>query len=145
MAEILIEVDGSSRANPGPAGIGVVVVGSDASILKEISRAIGERTNNQAEYAALVCGLTEAASFPNDTVTIQTDSELLCRQMTGAYRVKNQLLKPLWSQAHKLLHSLPNVKLKHVSREHNRRADRLAQLASAGERTAAAQQELDLS
>ncbi|UCG43596.1 MAG: ribonuclease HI family protein [candidate division WOR-3 bacterium] len=146
MAEILIEIDGSSRANPGPAGIGVIVVGPDGSILKQISRAIGENTNNQAEYAALICGLTEASSFPRDTVTVQTDSELLYRQMTGKYRVKNQLLKPLWSQAHRLLRSLPNVRLKHVTRQHNRRADKLAQSASAGakERTAAGQLELDL-
>jgi ribonuclease HI len=144
MAEILIEVDGSSRINPGPAGIGVVVVGADGTILKQISSAIGEATNNQAEYTALVSGLVEAASFPNDTVVIQTDSELLYRQMTGEYRVKNQLLRPLWSRAHHLLRSLPDVRLRLVSREHNRRADKLARSASAAERKAADQQELDL-
>jgi ribonuclease HI len=129
MAEILIEVDGSSRINPGPAGIGVVVVGADGTILKQISRAIGEATNNQAEYTALVSGLVEAASFPNDTVVIQTDSELLY---------------PLWSRAHHLLRGLPDVRLRLVSREHNRRADKLARSASAAERKAADQQELDL-
>jgi len=146
MAEILIAIDGSSRANPGPAGIGVIIIEPDGSVLREISLPLGKRTNNQAEYTALVCGLTEAASFPDDSVTIQTDSELLYRQMTGGYRVKSELLRPLWSEAQRLLRSLPNVKLAHVTREHNRQADRLARSASAeaGSREPAGQQELDL-
>ncbi len=130
MAAIRIEIDGSSRNNPGPSGIGVNIVGDDGTVIREISRPVGIRTNNQAEYDALIRGLEEARAYAGRPVIVQTDSELLYRQLTGRYRVKNPGLKPLHARAEQLLAGLPDVTLKHVPREQNRAADRLAQRAS---------------
>ncbi len=131
MAEIRIEVDGSSRNNPGPAGIGVRVVAQDGTVLREISRFVGIRTNNQAEYLALLQGLEVAREFAGRAVVVRTDSELLHRQLAGSYRVKNAALKPLHARAAKLLAGLPGVRVVHVPREDNAAADRLARSASA--------------
>jgi ribonuclease HI len=133
MAEIQIEVDGSARSNPGPAGIGVRVLGPDGSVLKEISRSLGTRTNNQAEYEAMLCGLEEAGRYRESDVVVQTDSELVHRQLIGRYRVRDAKLQPLHARARSLLAGLPRVTLRHVTRDMNKAADRLAQSASAAE------------
>ena len=108
----------------------MVIIDENGRVIKELSRTLGIRTNNQAEYAALLCGLQEAHLLARQPITIQTDSELLHRQLLGRYRVKNEQLKPLHARAADLLASLPQVSLVHVPREQNRRADRLAQAAS---------------
>jgi ribonuclease HI len=131
LAGFLIQIDGSSLNNPGPAGIGVRITGTDGNVVKEISHSIGIRTNNQAEYEALICALREAAALGDAPVAIHTDSELLYCQMTGRYRVRHPRLKPLYQQAAELLSRLPNVSLRHVPREENRATDKLARLASA--------------
>jgi len=130
MPEFLIEVDGSARNNPGPAGIGVRVVRPDGTVLREISRCVGVRTNNQAEYLALIRGLEEARRLGDARVVVRTDSELVARQLGGHYRVKNADLKPLHARAVALLGTLPRVRVAHVPREQNAAADRLAQDAS---------------
>ncbi|MBN2538282.1 ribonuclease HI family protein [candidate division WOR-3 bacterium] len=127
---MFINVDGSSLGNPGPAGIGVVVTSADGRVLRETSRFIGRRTNNQAEYEALVLALEQAREWPNTDVVVRTDSELVFRQLDGAYKVKNQLLRPLYERARELLAGLPSVRLCHVPREENRRADKLAKDAA---------------
>lgn len=100
-------------------------------MLSEISRSIGVRTNNQAEYEALLLGLQEAAKLPEGSVVVvDTDSELLFYQMSGEYRVKDPALRLLHSQARELLGRMPGVKLRLVSREQNRATDRLAKMAS---------------
>ncbi len=130
-----IEVDGSARNNPGPAGIGVCVLGPDGQIVRQVSRPLGSRTNNQAEYEAMLVGLEEAARLAGRPMVIQTDSELVYRQLTGKYRVRDRELKPLYLAAMARLAQLPNVRLVLVPREQNRRADKLAQAASAREAT----------
>lgn len=129
MPGYVVQSDGSSRNNPGPGGIGVAVIDSTGRIVREISRAIGTRTNNQAEYEALICALTEAANL-EPPVVIQVDSELVYRQLAGRYRVRDEKLKPLHARACALLESAPGVALKLVRREQNKLADRLAQAAS---------------
>jgi len=126
----LIQADGSSRNNPGPAGIGVCVLDAAGKVLAEIAKSIGERTNNQAEYAALLEALEHAAPL-DGPVVVQTDSELLYHQLSGRYKVRDPDLKPLVAEAKSRLARLPHVRLKLVRREENKRADKLAQSASA--------------
>jgi len=126
----VIQADGSARNNPGPAGIGVCVLDAAGKVLAETARPIGEHTNNQAEYEALLEALDQAAPL-DGPVVIQTDSELLYHQLSGRYKVKDPDLRPLVSEAKSRLARLPHVRLKLVRREANKRADRLAQAASA--------------
>ncbi len=124
-----IQIDGSSRSNPGPAGIGVRILGPDGVVIKEISRPLGVRTNNQAEYEAFICALQEAELLPTGPVVVRTDSELLYHQMAGRYRVRHPGIKPLHDKARQLMERL-NVTLELVPREANRETDRLARAAS---------------
>ena len=126
----LVQIDGSSLGNPGPSGIGVRIVGEDGTVLKEISRSIGIRTNNQAEYEGLLCALQECRGLGNQRVVIRTDSELLYFQMAGKYKVKNAELKVLHSQARDLISQLPNVVIQLVRREQNHETDKLAKAAA---------------
>jgi ribonuclease HI len=103
----------------------------DGNITKEISRFIGVKTNNQAEYEALIAALREVNKSRLRPVVIQTDSELLFYQLSGKYRVKDEKLKPLFNQAKNLLSRSPAVKLKMVPRKTNSLSDRLAKKASA--------------
>jgi ribonuclease HI len=130
MAGFLIQIDGSSIRNPGPAGIGVRILGPDGSAVREISHSIGIRTNNQAEYEALICALKEARHLPDGPVKVRTDSELLYYQMHGKYKVKNPELRLLYTEATRLLTGLPRVTLELVRREANHETDRLAKAAA---------------
>ena len=129
-AGFLVQIDGSSLGNPGPAGIGVRVVGPDGSVVREISHFIGVRTNNQAEYQGLLCALDESRGLGSNPVVIRTDSELLYHQMAGRYRVKNPELKVLHAKARELTQALPNVTIELVRREQNRETDKLAKAAA---------------
>jgi ribonuclease HI len=133
---VLIKVDGSSLGNPGPAGVGVVVCAPDGRVVRETSRYIGRRTNNQAEYEALLLALEQAREWPHTDIVVQTDSELVFRQLEGGYKVKNELLKPLFARARDALAGLANVRLRHVPREENRQADKLAKAAAESGREA---------
>jgi ribonuclease HI len=119
-------VDGASRGNPGPSGAGVVVLDEGGRVVDEGARYLGERTNNQAEYEALILGLTKVREFRPRRVRIYSDSELLVRQMKGEFRVRNEALKPLFRKAAGLIDSLACVEFVRIPREENRRADRLA-------------------
>ena len=124
--------DGAARGNPGPAAIGAVLYrGAPASrnVVEELSRAIGHGTNNVAEYRALIEGLEMAARHGPVSLVVRCDSQLLVRQLLGQYKVKSPGLRPLHRQARRLVDGLGNVRIEHVRREHNRRADRLANLA----------------
>ena len=125
-----MQIDGSSLGNPGPAGIGVRIVAPDGNVVKEISRSIGNRTNNQAEYEGLLCALHESCGLGPRRVVVRTDSELLYYQMAGRYKVKNPELKVLHSAARELALALPNVSIELVRREQNKETDRLAKAAS---------------
>ena len=120
-----ISVDGACSGNPGRAGIGVVIR-QDGEIIKEISRPIGEATNNIAEYSALICALQEAVVLKAASVKIFTDSELVYKQVLGEYKVKDETLKGLWSQVIQLKEAFDQFELTHVLRAKNKEADKLA-------------------
>ncbi len=126
----IVEVDGSSRHNPGLAGIGIRILAPDKTVLKEISRFIGIKTNNQAEYEAMLLALKEIKSLPRHPVVIQTDSELVYYQLKGDYRVRNPELKKLHTWVSNLLQRMPQVQIKLVPREENKYTDKLAKTAS---------------
>jgi len=121
-----IFTDGACSGNPGEAGIGVVFKASDGSIVKEISRSIGPATNNVAEYSALVCALQEALVMKLDEVTVFTDSELMHRQVTGIYKVKDEKIKILFDQVQHLISGFNCFMIHHVRRHLNKEADQLA-------------------
>ena len=106
------------------------IVAPDGAVVKEISRYIGTRTNNQAEYEGLLCALSESRGLGTGPVAIRTDSELVYYQMAGKYKVKNPELKALHSKASELTRELPNVSIELVRREQNRETDKLAKAAA---------------
>ena len=133
MNRVIIYSDGAARGNPGPAGAGAVLQGEDGHVIVELCRYLGEATNNQAEYQALLLALEEAKTIGADKLTIFADSELMVKQIMGEYRVKNDGLKPLFAEAQKLLRDFADYTIEHVPRDENRHADRLANLAIDGE------------
>ncbi len=126
--ELIIYTDGGARGNPGPAGIGVVLLRDGRSVLT-VSEPLGVTTNNVAEYTALVTGLEKGLSMGCRSVEVRTDSELVVRQMNGQYRVKNEGLKPLFEKARGLAARYASFRIVHVRRELNKEADRLANQA----------------
>lgn len=125
-AHLWMAIDGAAKGNPGPAGIGVVVVGSDGVTVNEISESVGFATNNVAEYLGLIRALREAVNLGAKSVRIQTDSELIQRQFTGVYKVASGSLKVLHAKAREIASSLERVEVIHVPRSQNSRADMLA-------------------
>lgn len=125
----LIYVDGGSRGNPGPAGIGVVILDANKKKIKEIWKYIGEATNNIAEYTALIHGLEEAANLRADEITVHMDSELVARQLSGEYKVKNADIKPLFEKALGILKNFRSFEIKRIDREKNKEADKLVNKA----------------
>jgi len=126
--KIEIFVDGAARGNPGPAGLGVVIT-DGSKIVKELSRYIGEATNNVAEYNALIFGMEQAHNLDAKELAINTDSELLAKQLGGEYKVKNKDLKTLFDKVIKMLDYFTEVSVNHIGREKNKDADRLANKA----------------
>lgn len=124
-----LHADGAARGNPGPAAIGVVIHDERGAEVVAFGRPIGETTNNVAEYHALIAGLQAAENEGFDELTVRLDSELLVRQMTGAYKVKSPNLKPLHEQARALARHFQKVRFEHVPRALNRRADELCNAA----------------
>lgn len=122
----ILYTDGGSRGNPGPAGSGIVLLDPDGQVLCAAGRFIGMATNNVAEYDGLVWGLSLAREHGCRSLEVRMDSELIVRQMTGRYRVKNEGLKGLYSSAKKLTDGFADVRFVHVRREQNVDADRLA-------------------
>ncbi|MEN9557954.1 MAG: hypothetical protein RL141_323 [Candidatus Parcubacteria bacterium] len=129
--KLLIRTDGGSRGNPGPSGIGVVIEDAETGkVLEEHAEHIGVTTNNQAEYKAVILGLTRALALGATAVTVVADSELLVRQMTGEYKVKNPGLAQRFLEMRNLETRLGfPVRYRHVRREQNTHADRLANAA----------------
>ena len=124
--EWLLAVDGAARGNPGPAGCGAVVYDENGAVIKELSCYLGHATNNVAEYEALLMGLQALVQLGGKKVRVQSDSELLVRQLNGQYRVKNEKLMPLYDKALTLLRQFDSYRILHVRREANKLADRLA-------------------
>jgi ribonuclease HI len=124
-----LRTDGGARGNPGPAGAGFVLESPDGTVAARGGRYLGECTNNVAEYEALLWGLAVALEHPgavSEGLTVYADSELIVKQMTGAYRVKHPNLKPLYERASRLASRFAAVRFKHVRREYNKEADGLA-------------------
>ncbi len=126
---VVAYVDGASRGNPGPAGVGVVLCDGRGEVLKELSQYIGITTNNQAEYRALLLALQEARALGASSVRVVTDSELLVKQLRGEYRVKEEHLRSLWEQVRRATEDLVKFEVLHVPRGANVRADHLANSA----------------
>lgn len=122
---LVVNVDGGARGNPGPAAIGVVVSDPDGNVIDELGEPIGKATNNVAEYRALIRGVEWARSLGADELEIVGDSELVARQLTGAYKVKHASMKPLYDEARAALSSLENWSIRTVPRAQNARADAL--------------------
>ena len=122
-------VDGGSRGNPGPAATGYRIEDTEGSILEEAGATIGVATNNVAEYRALIAGLRAAAAFGAREVEVRADSQLLMRQMTGAYRVKNAALRELWIEARRVASAFDRVRFVEIPRAENAAADLQVNLA----------------
>ena len=126
MSKAIIQTDGASRGNPGPASIGGVIWDYEGQVIAEVSKAIGIATNNVAEYRALVETLAKALELGVEFVDVRLDSELIVRQVNGSYRTKKPKLKKLLSQVQGLLQSFDGYVIRHVPRWDNRHADALA-------------------
>ena len=127
--KLILYIDGGARGNPGPAGIGVVIMDESGKSIKEFGKYIGEATNNIAEYNALLYGLEEALILRADEIVINMDSELVAKQLSGDYRVKDSNIKPIFERAVNILKSFKKFEIKHVKRELNKEADRLVNKA----------------
>jgi ribonuclease HI len=122
-------IDGGSRGNPGPAAYGVVVRDGSGEIVARLKKYIGHNTNNVAEYFGLIAALDYAETHGIRALRVESDSELMVKQMRGQYKVKSEDLKPLFERAKKMSQGLESFKIDHVYREHNREADGLANQA----------------
>ena len=121
--------DGGARGNPGPAGIGAVLLDDSGAVVAEISEYIGETTNNQAEYRACLAGIKKALSLSCLELDCYLDSELVVKQLNGEYKVRNKELAPLFAEICDLRDSFQKIRFHHVRREMNKEADLLANLA----------------
>jgi len=123
-------VDGASKGNPGPAGIGIVIYNNDDQFVGKVSSYIGKKTNNQAEYVALIRAMLIAIYFKTKFLKIRSDSELVVRQLLGEYQINNSQIKKLYDKVMELKKQMPNFKIEHVMRNFNERADYLAKKAA---------------
>lgn len=118
--------DGGSRGNPGPSGCGVYITTAKGEPVAELSEYLGKRTNNFAEYSALLAALEWALKNNHPRLRIVADSELMVKQMQGRYKVNSPDLRPLWAKAREMSARLEGFKIDHVLRHKNKEADRLA-------------------
>ncbi|HKW65501.1 MAG TPA: ribonuclease HI family protein [Candidatus Acidoferrum sp.] len=121
-----INIDGGSRGNPGPAAYGVLIRDANGAIVAKLKKYIGRFTNNVAEYYGLIAAMDYAQSHGVRAIRIESDSELLVKQMRGLYRVKSADLQPLYERAQKMSKAFDSFRIDHVYREQNREADALA-------------------
>lgn len=117
--------DGGSRGNPGPAASGAVLFDENGALLREVGTFLGVATNNVAEWTGLLTGLEAALELGVDDLAVRLDSELVVKQISGAYRVKNEGLIPLHAKAKVLLRKFARVDVRHVPRKQNAAADAL--------------------
>lgn len=126
-SQLILRTDGGSRNNPGNAGIGFVIEAEDGTIVETFKKYIGIATNNEAEYQALLSGLTHITNFYPSCKNVQifADSELMIRQVTGIYKIREEHLKRYASSIIELLKKFETSKLTHVLRKDNKLADKL--------------------
>ena len=127
--EVVVWTDGGARGNPGPAGYGVVVTTPAGQVLAEVAEGIGRATNNVAEYRGAIAGLEQARALGARRVRVRADSLLVVNQQKGLWRVRNEALRTLSSEARRLAGQFERVVWEHVPRERNRHADALANRA----------------
>ena len=125
-AAVQMNIDGGSRGNPGPAAYGVLIRDGRGETVARLKKYIGRMTNNVAEYYGLIAALDYAESHGIRAVRIESDSELLVKQMRGLYKVKSEDLRPLFERAQKMSKTFESFRIEHVYREQNREADALA-------------------
>ena len=131
LEEVILYTDGASRGNPGPAGAGWVMTTPSGAEIESGSLPLGEATNNEAEYHAVIRALDRARQLGVRRIHLRADSELLIRQLTYRYRVRNERLLPLYDQVRRLCRAFDVITFEHVPREANHRADQLASQAAA--------------
>jgi ribonuclease HI len=122
-------IDGGSRGNPGPAAYGVVIRDGKGEIVARLKKYIGQNTNNVAEYFGLIAALDYAQAHGVRALRVESDSELLVKQMRGQYKVKSGDLRPLYERARKMSQAFESFRIDHVYREQNRDADALVNQA----------------
>ena len=127
--KVVIHVDGGSRGNPGPAAGAAIVSSPDGELLDQATELLGVATNNVAEYRGLLLGLQRARELGATEVELINDSELVARQLTGAYKVKHPDMRPLHSQAVAALGAFDRWSIRSVPREQNAQADALVNAA----------------
>jgi ribonuclease HI len=126
MDKLIIYTDGGARGNPGPAGIGAAIYDQAHRPIGEISEYLGVATNNQAEYRALIAALRKASELGAVELECYLDSELVVKQLNHEYKVKNKDLAPLFLTIHNLSLNFKKITYRHIPRERNKEADRLA-------------------
>ena len=129
ITKAILYTDGASKGNPGPSAAGFVIYDLKKQVISEGSVYLGEMTNNQAEYNALLLGLERALDIGIKDLIVRMDSELVVMQLKGAYKIKNEGLLPLYLEVRRKFTLFRSVKIEHVERSLNKEADRLANLA----------------
>jgi ribonuclease HI len=130
--KLVIYTDGAARGNPGPAAIGVVLKDAAGATVATVCMALGVRTNNQAEYMAVIAGVEKAISLGAKEVILKSDSELVVRQLMGQYKVKNADLKEMYQKVVTLTGRLAKFSALNIPREQNKQADALCNQALDG-------------
>lgn len=131
MQKIIAYTDGGSRGNPGPAALGVVIADEKGRSIKTYGRALGEKTNNEAEYAAVIFALEKIKALygkekiKNAKVEIRMDSELVAKQLAHQYKIEEERLQPLFMRIWNMMIDFGPIDFTHIPREKNREADRL--------------------
>jgi len=140
--EVSLYTDGGCRGNPGLGAIGIVICEAAGTVLHEHAECIGYTTNNQAEYKALIKGLNLCAEYTRGRVCCYCDSQIVVKQLTGAYRLKHEALRVLFDEVKRGAQCFQEVVFQHVPREHHfiARADRLLNEAFDGRSRVRAQQ-----
>ncbi len=134
--KLIIFTDGGARGNPGPAGIGVVICDARGKLLKKYHKYLDEKTNNEAEYEAVIAALKIASELAAQELVFNLDSELVVRQLNNIYRVKNHRMQELMIRLRHLESKFKKIIYRHISREQNQLADELVNEAIDRRKTA---------
>jgi len=126
---LVVNIDGGARGNPGPAGYGVVIEDESGKRIDSLSEYLGAQTNNFAEYSGLIAALEYGLKHGYTAIKVRSDSELLVKQIKGEYKVRSEALVDIYREAKDLIRKYKSFQIRHVYREQNREADRLANLA----------------
>ncbi|HEY4493393.1 MAG TPA: ribonuclease HI family protein [Candidatus Paceibacterota bacterium] len=136
MARFVLFTDGGARGNPGPAGAGAVVCDNSGNVLREAHKSLGRATNNFAEYSAVILALETLKKLiplskrKESEIEVRMDSELVARQLSNRYEIREETLFPMFIKVHNLtVSTFPNIKFTHIRREQNKHADKLSNLA----------------